>query len=234
MKRNSNRRIVLLGPPGAGKGTQGKLLGNALGLKHIASGDLVRHHQASKTRLGLESAEYYLKGLLVPDNITINIVLPSVLNTDSGFILDGFPRNTNQAQQLDEALYNISTSIDTALLISVPKEEMVKRLSNRRVCAQCSKVYHLRNAPPKVSGRCDICPGQLYQRDDDIPVTIETRINAYYDATHERVGPLADYYREQNKLIEVDGIGPVETIHHRILDIVRYANKMLADFKGTI
>ena len=218
MTREPYKRLVILGPPGAGKGTQGKQMAETMELRHIASGDLVRQHQAKKTSLGLQSNVYYSKGLLVPDEITISIVLPDVLAASSGFILDGFPRNVNQAEHLESAMSEAALQIDQALLIVIPRDEILKRLTDRRVCRQCEKVYHLTTAPSKDNDKCDECEGQLYQRDDDKPEAIDTRLEEY----HSQTKPVADFYRDQCKLTKIEGIGSVEEIFQRLLRALRY------------
>lgn len=207
------KRLVILGPPGAGKGTQGKLLSEFLGLRHVASGDLVRHHQAKETRLGKLSQSYYSMGLLVPDVYTIQIVMPEVLAYSSGFILDGFPRNIYQAERLDQDLKAKNLEVDRTLLITAAEDEIMQRLANRRVCPQCKRVYHTTSAPPSVSGLCDSCPTPLIQRMDDTPDAIEKRMEEY----HAQTLPLAEYYRSQNKLLEVSGSGSLPTVLNRIL-----------------
>ena len=187
-------------------------------LRHIASGDLVRQHQAKKTSLGLQSKVYYSKGLLVPDEITISIVLPDVLAASSGFILDGFPRNVNQAEHLESAMSEAALQIDQALLIVIPRDEILKRLTDRRVCRQCEQVYHLTTAPSKDNDKCDECEGQLYQRDDDKPEAIDTRLEEYHSQTKR----VADFYRNQCKLRKIDGIGLVEEIFQRLLRALHY------------
>ena len=218
MTREPYKRLVILGPPGAGKGTQGKQMAETMELRHIASGDLVRQHQAKRTSLGLQSKVYYSKGLLVPDGITISIVLPDVLAASSGFILDGFPRNVNQAEHLESAMSEAALQIDQALLIVIPRDEILKRLTDRRVCRQCEQVYHLTTAPSKDGDKCDECEGQLYQRDDDKPEAIDTRLEEYHSQTKR----VADFYRNQCKLRKIDGIGLVEEIFQRLLRALHY------------
>lgn len=213
MNGYSQKRLVILGPPGAGKGTQGKLLSETMGLRHIASGDLVRQHQANETDLGLLSRTYYSQGLLVPDEITIKIVLPDVLANSAGFILDGFPRNINQAKRLDEALEAGGLRVDRTLLITASHEETMHRLANRRVCRKCKHVYHTTSAPPLSCGLCDACGEALFQREDDTPEAIDIRMEEY----HAQTLPLTEFYRSQNKLMEVSGSSPVQTVLHRLL-----------------
>ncbi len=209
------KRLVLLGPPGAGKGTQAKVLAENLGLLHIASGDLFRYHQQKGTPLGLKTMEYMSQGLLVPDEITIAIVLEHVLSPAAlrGALLDGFPRNLAQAQALDDALEDRGMAIDRVILVSVPEQELIRRLSGRLVCRQCQTPYHPKTAPPEVEGRCDRCQGQLYQRQDDTADAIMVRIQVYRDET----APLIDHYEGTGKLSEVDGVGTVEEIGQRLL-----------------
>ncbi len=213
MNDSSKARLVILGPPGAGKGTQGKLVSEALGIRHIASGDLVRQHQADETPLGVASQTYYSMGLLVPDVITFQIVLPVVLNASNGFLLDGFPRNIHQAERLDRELQSKYLEIDHALLITVPPEEIMLRLSSRMVCPDCKRVYHTQSAPPIQENICDFCQQRLIQRKDDTLEAIKVRMEEY----HAQTLPLARYYRGQNKLMEVSGLGSAQDVLHRIL-----------------
>ena len=213
MNGSSHKQLVILGPPGAGKGTQGKLLSETMGLRHIASGDLVRQHQANETDLGLLSRSYYSKGLLVPDEITIKIVLPDVLASSSGFILDGFPRNVSQAKRLDEALELEGLKVERTLLITASRDDTMHRLANRRVCRKCKRVYHTTSAPPLNCGICDGCGEPLFQREDDTPEAIDIRMEEY----HAQTLPLAEFYRSQNKLMEVSGSGRVQTVLQRLL-----------------
>ena len=205
----------MLGPPGAGKGTQAKMLAESLGLSHIASGDLFRYHQREGTPLGLKVIEYTSHGLLVPDDITIAMVLDQILILGGrrGFLLDGFPRNVAQAQALDEALAGRGQAVDWAVLIKVPQEELVRRLGGRLVCRQCQAPYQRETAPPKTPGECDACSGELYQREDDTPEAVEVRIRVYQEETE----PLIGYYGQAGKLKEVDGIGSVKEVAQRLL-----------------
>jgi adenylate kinase len=214
-QRDHKIHLVLLGPPGAGKGTQAKILAEALGLAHIASGDLFRYHQRKGTPLGLKAVEYMSQGLLVPDEITIAMVLEQDLLPVGGraFLLDGFPRNYAQAQALDENLAGRGQHIDRAMLIKVSQDELVRRLSGRLVCRQCQAPYHEETAPPKTPGKCDLCGGELYQRQDDTPEAVRVRIRVYEAETE----PLIGHYRRAGKLAEVDGVGTVEEVGQRLL-----------------
>ena len=214
-QRATARRLILLGPPGAGKGTQAKMVLEGIpGAVHIASGDLFRYHRREGTPLGLKAAEYMSQGLLVPDEITITMVLERIQPplTSQGFLLDGFPRNLLQARALDEALEARGLRIDKVIHIIVPTEELVRRLSGRLICRQCQVPYHLDNAPPKQEGTCDRCGGELYQRDDDTTEAVKVRIQVYQDETR----PLVEYYRLVEKLVDVDGIGTVEEVGQRL------------------
>lgn len=212
-------RAVLLGPPGAGKGTQAKLLAQRLNIPHIASGDLFRTHQERGTPLGLKAREYMERGVLVPDEITIAMVLEHILSLDrdEGFILDGFPRNLNQAEALDRALRERGRELDRVLYIRVSEGELVRRLSGRLVCRRCQTPYHLESSPPRNPGRCDVCGGELYQREDDTPEAVRRRIQVYQTET----APLVEYYRRAGKLVEVEGEGPLEEVNRRLLESLR-------------
>ena len=208
-------RLILLGPPGAGKGTQAKTLAGRLDVPHVASGDLFRSHQQQGTPLGVKALEYMTQGMLVPDEITIAMVLERILPplAQKGFLLDGFPRNLIQAEALDQALAGRGLAITKTILISVPSDELVVRLSGRLVCRQCQTPYHRETTPPKTPEVCDSCGGQLYQRQDDTPEAIRTRIQVYEDETQ----PLVEYYSRDNCLVEVDGVGGVEEISRRLV-----------------
>ncbi len=205
LKRSGRRlKLVFLGAPGAGKGTQAKILSERLGLVHIASGDLFRQAAESGTELGKLAKSYMEKGLLVPDEVTIKLILEQLSHLDDrGFILDGFPRTRAQAEALEK-----SVGIDRAIYLEVPKEELIQRLSSRWICQNCQTPYNLLSHPPKVAGRCDLCGGKLYQREDDKEETVRKRIEVYLEET----APLLDFYARRGKLIEVDGGKRVEEV----------------------
>ena len=215
-------RLVLLGPPGAGKGTQGRVLAESLGISHIASGDLFRYHQREGTPLGLEARNYMTQGLLVPDEITIAMVLEQAGSAESrrGFVLDGFPRNLAQAQALEETLAERGQKIHRAILIDVPHQELERRLKGRLVCQQCHALYHQEVAPPKVPGTCDRCGGKIQQRQDDTIEAIRVRIHVYQEETK----PLIDYYGHLGKLETVDGVGSVDEVGRRLLESLSHLN----------
>ena len=202
-------KIILLGPPGAGKGTQAVRVGEKLKLARISSGDLFRDHQNRETELGLLARSYMERGVLVPDDVTINMVMEWVnQHLDAGgFLLDGFPRTHAQAEALDRELAD-KGGIDLAVYVSVPEDELVRRLSGRLVCRNCQTPYQLDSAPPQRAGECDRCGGELYQRDDDKPGAVKKRIQVYLDETE----PLIEYYREAGKLKEVSGQGAIEEV----------------------
>jgi adenylate kinase len=195
--------IVMLGAPGAGKGTQAGMLSQEMGLPHIASGDLFRQALEERTEIGLLAKSYMNKGELVPDEITIKMILGRIDQPDcaSGCVFDGFPRTLHQAKVLDEALGGQGKSIDRAIYIEVPNEELVKRLSGRWLCRTCQTPYHMISSPPKVPGKCDKCGGELYQRSDDKEETVKERLNVFFAQTV----PILDYYKKQGKLIRVNG-----------------------------
>jgi len=207
--------IIFLGAPGAGKGTQAASVARKLGLVHIASGDLFRQALEQGTELGLKAKSYMEKGVLVPDQLTIEMVLEriSVPDIGGGAILDGFPRNLKQARALDEALAQQGKAIDKVVYIKVSEEELLKRLSGRRVCRQCQTPCHVSDSPPRVEGRCDKCGGELYQRPDDTEESIKRRLEVYSGET----APLVDYYGRVDKLLEIDGEGGVDKVERRIV-----------------
>jgi adenylate kinase len=211
--------IVLLGAPGAGKGTQAALLSKKMKLAHIASGDLFRQALSKGTELGLQAKAYMEKGKLVPNEITIKMVLERITAKDcqGGIILDGFPRNLEQAKALDEALKKQSKGIDKAVYIKVSEEELLSRLTGRWICRQCQAPYHEVNSPPKVIGKCDKCSGELYQRADDNTETIKKRLEVFFAET----APLIEYYSKSRKLLEVQGEGTMEEISDRIVSILK-------------
>jgi adenylate kinase len=193
--------IVLLGPPGAGKGTQAKTLAQQLKLAHVSSGDLFRYNLSQGTELGLLAKSYMDKGELVPDHVTISMVMDRLARSDQGVILDGFPRTLAQARALDEKLSEQGLQVAVAPLIRVGDEEVMARLTGRRVCRQCGETYHLMFKSPRAEGVCDVCGGELYQRDDDRPTTVRHRLYTYYKET----GPLIGYYYAKSLLAEVNG-----------------------------
>ena len=207
--------IIFLGAPGAGKGTQAAMVAQELGLAHIASGDLFRQAAEQGTELGMQAKSYMEKGILVPDEITIQMVLDHMASPDceGGIILDGFPRNLHQARALDDALSDQNKEIDRAVYIKVSEDELIRRLSGRWICRKCQTPYHAIDSPPKVSGKCDKCSGELYQRPDDNVETVKKRLQVYFIET----APLIDYYTKAGKLIEVAGKGNIEEVESRII-----------------
>jgi len=206
--------IILLGAPGAGKGTQAVMLSDKLNLVQVASGDLFRQALRDETELGLKAKAYMDKGQLVPDEITIQMVLERLSAPDciNGAILDGFPRNLQQAEALDKALEKQSKLIDNVVYITVSEGELLKRLSGRWICRNCQTPYHEVDSPPKVAGKCDRCGGDLYQRDDDNVETIKKRLEVYFAET----SPLIDYYTSAGKLLEINGVGDSAEVNKRI------------------
>ena len=207
--------IILLGAPGAGKGTQAVYVAQELSLVHIATGDLFRQAIEQGTELGIQVKSYMDKGVLGPDEITIRMVLErlSAPDCESGVVFDGFPRNLEQAEALDEALAKQTKSIDGVVYIKVSEEELLRRLSGRWICRDCQMPYHATDSPPKVWGKCDNCGGELYQRSDDTVETIKKRLQVYFAQTV----PLIDYYAQAGKLVEIDGEGSVDEVGRRIV-----------------
>ena len=206
-------RVIILGAPGAGKGTQAALLSEKLGLAHIASGDLFRKAQDRGDELGAIAKSYMERGLLVPDEVVIKMILERIAAPDctQGFILDGFPRTLEQAQALDKALS--ANGIDQVLYVKVSDEELIRRLSGRLLCRNCQAPYHTINNPPRVPGRCDLCGGDLYRRPDDAEETVRKRIEVYMAQTM----PVIDYYTKMGKLTAVDGEQGIDAVGDDLL-----------------
>jgi adenylate kinase len=216
--RLAGTRVVLLGPPGAGKGTQAKLLHEVIQGCQISTGDILRQAVAEKTPLGKEAASYIDRGALVPDDLILNLVGQRIKEKDcaNGFLLDGFPRTVAQAEGLQQILKSLGQELDGVLSVQVPPQVVVERLSGRRSCKDCGAMYHITLSPSKKDGVCDRCDGALYQRTDDNPETIETRLKVYDSQT----APLVDYYRKRGLLRQIDGVGSVEEIHNRVMEVL--------------
>ena len=211
--------IILVGAPGAGKGTQAARVAQELKLVHIATGDLFRQSLEKETELAKQAKSYMEKGMLVPDEITIQMVLERISAPDceNGVVFDGFPRNLKQAEALDKTMAELSKAIDKVVYIKVPEEELLERLSGRWICRQCQAPYHAVNSPPKVWGKCDQCGGELYQRADDVEETIKKRLQVYFAET----APIIDYYAREGKLLEVEGKGSVDEVGTRMVEALR-------------
>ncbi|MFQ5879812.1 MAG: adenylate kinase [Dehalococcoidia bacterium] len=207
--------VILFGAPGSGKGTQASRIAQKVGLAHIATGDIFRQAVQRGTELGKLAQSYMDKGQLVPDDVTIRMLIERLdgLGGASGYMLDGFPRTLAQARALDEALARREVAVDKILYIKVSNEELLRRLSGRWTCRQCGAVYHQIYQPPQEPGRCDRCGGQLYQRDDDQPATAHQRLGVYFQQT----APVLEYYRQQGKLVEVDGEPAIEDVGRSLL-----------------
>jgi adenylate kinase len=208
-------RLILLGAPGSGKGTQAKNIAEKVGITHVASGDLFRAAATRGDELGNQAKHYMEQGLLVPDEITIKMILERIDATDcsKGVMLDGFPRTLEQAKALDQALGDKKLKIDRVFYINVSTDELVRRLSGRFICRKCQAPYHKVSSPPKEEGKCDKCGGELYQRADDTPETVRKRIDVYTKET----SPLIDYYNKAKKLVEIDGEGNIDSITKNII-----------------
>jgi adenylate kinase len=208
-------QVILIGPPGVGKGTQAKLLQERFQLAHISSGDLLRAAVKRKTETGLQAKRYMDRGELVPNVLVVSIIEERVREADChpGFILDGFPRNVAQAEALAPMLASVAKQVDHVISLIVPRDEIIKRLSGRRTCRECGAMYHIIFDPPVNTGLCNKCNGELYQRDDDQEDTIVARLDVYQRETE----PLLAYYRTRSLLREVDGVGSSEQVLDRIL-----------------
>lgn len=207
--------VVILGAPGAGKGTQADKIQQNMGLTHIASGNLFRQSVNSNNKLGLLAKSYMDKGTLVPDEIVINMILQRISKPDcsEGWILEGFPRTVQQAEALDHELSEQSKIVDKVIFVEVPEEELIKRLSGRWICKKCQTPYHVITSPPQVAGKCDKCGGELYQRLDDNEQTVKKRLNVFKEMTI----PILNYYREQGKLVTVNGNEKIQVVTEEIL-----------------
>jgi adenylate kinase len=212
-------RLVLVGPPGAGKGTQAQFISAHLGVPKISTGDIFRANVSQGTELGQEAKKFMDAGDLVPDEITIGMVRERLAEDDAkqGFLLDGFPRNVPQARTLDEILKDVSTPLDVVLELVVDDDEVVRRLSGRRTCRNCGHIWHIDFDPPSSDGVCDICGGELFQRDDDMPETVRHRLEVYYEQT----SPLVGYYAEAGILVGIDAMGPVDDVTDRAIAALR-------------
>lgn len=211
-------KIIMLGAPGAGKGTQAKMIADKYGVPHISTGDIFRANIKNGTELGMEAKKYMDQGLLVPDELTVRILLDRVAQDDckNGYVLDGFPRTIPQAEVLDSELTKLGDHIDYAINVDVPDENIVKRMSGRRACLTCGATYHIEHVPPKKEGICDVCGSELVLRDDDKPETVKNRLNVY----HEQTQPLIDFYTEKGVLKTVDATVPMEEVFAAITAIL--------------
>ena len=211
-------KIIMLGAPGAGKGTQAKMLAAKYDIPHISTGDIFRANIKNGTELGAKAKEYMDKGLLVPDELVVDLIMDRFQADDckNGYILDGFPRTIPQAEALDKALAAVGESIDYAINVEVPDENIVNRMSGRRACVGCGATYHIKYSPTKVEGKCDTCNGDLIIRDDDKPETVLNRLNVY----HEQTQPLIDYYSAKGVMKEVDGTVDMNDVFDAIVAIL--------------
>jgi adenylate kinase len=211
-------KIIMLGAPGAGKGTQAKRIAEKYGIPHISTGDIFRANIKSGTELGRRAKAYMDQGLLVPDEIVVDIVVDRLKQSDcaNGYILDGFPRTIPQAEALDNALKTIEETIDYAINVEVSDSYIVERMSGRRACLNCGATYHVVNIPTKVEGICDVCGSEVVLRDDDKPETVLKRLNVY----HEQTQPLIDYYSKQNLLVDVDGTKDMSEVFQTIIRVL--------------
>ncbi|BDF32429.1 adenylate kinase [Lachnospiraceae bacterium] len=211
-------KIIMLGAPGAGKGTQAKKIAAKFSIPHISTGDIFRANIKNGTELGKKAKTYMDQGLLVPDDLVVDLVVDRVNQDDcrDGYVLDGFPRTIPQAEALDKALAELGQKVDFAIDVDVPDENIVRRMGGRRACVTCGATYHLEYAPTKKDGICDTCGGGLILRDDDKPETVEKRLGVY----HEQTQPLIDYYTNAGILKTVDGTVDIEDVFRAIVEIL--------------
>ena len=211
-------KIVLLGPPGAGKGTQAKSISNRYSIPHISTGDMFRKAIKDETDLGKEAKSYMDRGELVPDEVTVGIVKERISEDDAkkGFLLDGFPRTIDQAESLNQIMSELDREIDAVINIEVPEEELMNRLTGRRICEKCGTTYHLVFNPPKVDGICDIDGGKLYQREDDNPETVSNRLSVNVKQSK----PILEYYNNKGVLKNIDGSKDIDEVTNDVIDIL--------------
>ena len=211
-------KIIMLGAPGAGKGTQADKISAKYNIPHISTGDIFRANIKNNTELGQKAKSYMDKGELVPDELVVDLVVDRIKADDctNGYVLDGFPRTIPQAEALDAALAAINDKVDYAINVEVPDENIINRMSGRRACVACGATYHIVHIPTKVEGVCDKCGADLILRDDDKPETVKNRLNVY----HEQTQPLIDYYTAKNVLHEVDGTKAMEDVFSSIVSIL--------------
>ena len=211
-------KIIMLGAPGAGKGTQAKMIAEKYGIPHISTGDIFRYNIKNGTELGKEAKKYMDQGLLVPDELTVKILLDRVAKDDckNGYVLDGFPRTIPQAEALDKALAELGQKMDYAIDVDVPDENIVHRMGGRRACVGCGATYHVVFNAPKLEDTCDSCGEKLILRDDDKPETVKKRLDVY----HEQTQPLIDYYKKAGALREVDGTVDMEDVFQAIVKVL--------------
>lgn len=211
-------KIIMLGAPGAGKGTQAKMIAEKFAVPHISTGDIFRANIKNGTELGMEAKKYMDQGLLVPDELTVRILLDRVAQDDckNGYVLDGFPRTIPQAQVLEDALAKIGDKIDYAINVDVPDENIINRMSGRRACVSCGATYHLVHIPPKSEGICDTCSAELILRDDDKPETVKNRLDVY----HKQTQPLIEFYGNKGVLKSVDGTVDMNDVFAAIVAIL--------------
>ncbi|SHJ78219.1 Adenylate kinase [Clostridium cavendishii DSM 21758] len=211
-------KIVLLGPPGAGKGTQAKSISNRYSIPHISTGDIFRKNISENTPLGIEAKKYIDNGQLVPDEVTIDMVKDRLQHDDckNGYLLDGFPRTVHQAEALQEFLQGRGENLDTALLIEVPMDFILERMTGRRVCPSCGASYHVKFNPTKIQGKCDVCGSDVIQRKDDGEETVKERLDVYQRQTQ----PLIDFYKDKNQLSVVDGTKAINEVFESICSLL--------------
>ncbi|MGC6177786.1 adenylate kinase [Lacrimispora sp. 38-1] len=211
-------KIIMLGAPGAGKGTQAKKIADKYQIPHVSTGDIFRSNIKEGTQLGRKAKEYMDQGALVPDELTIGMLMDRIQQEDckNGYVLDGFPRTIPQAESLQKAITEMGQKIDFAINVDVPDENIINRMSGRRACISCGATYHIVYNPSKISGVCDVCGSELVLRDDDKPETVKKRLAVYHDQTR----PLIDYYKEAGVLVNVDGTQELNKVFSDITDIL--------------
>jgi len=221
--KENKLELILLAPPGGGKGTQAKMLVEKFSIPQISTGDILRASISSGSELGKKVQSYVTSGGLVPDDLVLSVLLHRIDEADCkpGFILDGFPRTVGQAEALEKALHEKKSPLTGVIALSVPDEELIQRLTGRRICKSCSTSFHIIFSPPKKEGVCDKCNGELYQRKDDSLEVISNRLKLY----HEQTAPLIDFYKTRGTLHTVDGTGKIEVIFSKICDIIKGLTK---------